>query len=261
MFNMKKLNALLIILLILSLALNSFQYIKINSLSAQNEKLSLEIKNLKEEKVISGEEINALRKNLSILNSSLFALKTENEKLNYSKIEKSFILGVEEGEGVPMPLETEVKNGRGRILTCVEGNVVIDYSVQKAMRFAIKAAERETGVSLADKDVIFKITSDKEKTYIVGESAGAIFALTVIAAITSNEINESVVITGTILPSGKIGNVTGVREKAEAAKKVDARLMLVPSGQKIEINGIEIKEVSNLKDAEKYIFKAQASSQ
>jgi len=33
------------------------------------------------------------------------------------------------------------------------------------------------------------------------------------------------------------------------------------SGQKIEINGIEIKEVSNLKDAEKYIFKAQASSQ
>ncbi|RLG58417.1 MAG: hypothetical protein DRN88_00775 [Candidatus Hydrothermarchaeota archaeon] len=98
--------------------------------------------------------------------------------------------------------------------------------------------------------------SDEKETYIIGESAGAIFALTTITALTGKKINESVVITGTIFPTGKIGNVTGVKEKEKirVAKNIGAELVLVPKGQRIDVEGIKVIEVKDLKEAGEYIF-------
>lgn len=83
-----------------------------------------------------------LEENLSFLNSSLLILKAENERLNFSEKRRGFILGVGENGGTIMILETEVRRGQGKILNSVEGNVIIDWSVQKAMKLALKAAER-----------------------------------------------------------------------------------------------------------------------
>jgi len=63
-----------------------------------------------------------------------------------------------------------------------------------------------------------------------------------------------VVITSTIFPTGKIGNVTGVKEKIKAAKNIGAELVLVPKGQRIDVEGIKVIEVKDLKEAEEYIF-------
>ena len=236
------------------IALCIFLLLSVNFLIYQNTQFHHEIENLKKENTLLKKEILDLEENLSFLNSSLLILKAENERLNFSEKRRGFILGGGENGGKVMILETEVRHGQGRILNSVEGNVIIDWSVQKAMKLALKAVERETITSLTEKDVIFRIISDEKETYIIGESAGAIFALTTIAALTGKKINESVVITGTILPTGRIGNVTGVREKIKAAKNIGAELVLVPKGQRIDIEGIKIIGVKDLKEAEEYIF-------
>lgn len=46
--------------------------------------------------------------------------------------------------------------------------------------------------------------------------------------------------TGIILPEGRIGDVSGIRKKAEAAREAGVKRVLVPLGQKRELEGIEI---------------------
>jgi uncharacterized protein len=98
-------------------------------------------------------------------------------------------------------------------------------------------------------------------------------------------VNRNVTISGTLDETGKIGRVTGVLAKAEAAKNAGINLMLVPSGQRTytmyieekgcedyvftkicrstirpeevdveEKVGIEVKEVSSVEEALKYFL-------
>jgi len=92
-------------------------------------------------------------------------------------------------------------------------------------------------------------------------------------------------ITGTINPDGSIGPVGGILAKAKASKDIGTKLFLVPEGQGVQMNykpvqncekvgpvtfcttdyksekvdiskdaGITIREVSNIKDALKYLL-------
>jgi predicted S18 family serine protease len=61
-------------------------------------------------------------------------------------------------------------------------------------------------------------------------------------------------ITGSIFGNGSIGQVEYISEKAEAARSLNASVLLVPVGQKISVSGIEIVEVSNVEEAMEYML-------
>ena len=63
-----------------------------------------------------------------------------------------------------------------------------------------------------------------------GPSAGAAMATVVIAAIEDRDLRDDVMVTGTIEPSGWVGSVDGVLEKAQAATEGGASTFLVPHG-------------------------------
>jgi uncharacterized protein len=118
-----------------------------------------------------------------------------------------------------------------------------------------------------------------------GPSAGAAITIATIAALENKSINEKVMITGSVDSDGKIGRVSSISAKAEAAKQINVTTMLVPYGQSIEIVyeiskncqnigsleycsieqtprpvdiseqvGIEIKEVRTVEEAMQYFF-------
>jgi len=227
-----------------------------------SENLSKDIAQLEEETNLAratirdlNYELEELGERIENLSEGMAEVNKKIRELNFSEKRRTLILGVEDGEGVAIPLETEVRRGSGRILFDISGgNIVLHYSVQLAMRNAKRVASRETNVSLKNFDVIFKLRKPGEKTYIVGESAGAAFTISIIAALKNKQINRSVAVTGVILPDGRIGEVSGIRKKAEAAREAGVKLVLVPLGQERELGGIEIRGVRNITELERYML-------
>ncbi|MDY6966442.1 MAG: S16 family serine protease [Halobacteriota archaeon] len=122
----------------------------------------------------------------------------------------------------------EVKEGKGRVL--VNTNPFVEADTQHSAKIAVGVAENYTGKSLLAQDVI--ITFDMNDTVLLGgPSAGAAITAVTIAAIEGREIRDDVVVTGTIEPSGWVGTVGGILEKAQTASDQGMSLLLVPHGE------------------------------
>lgn len=121
----------------------------------------------------------------------------------------------------------EVKGGRGRVL--INTNPFIEADTQFSAKTAVEVAENYTQKSLLNKDVI--VTFDMDDTVLLGgPSAGAAISAVTIAAIEDKEVRDDVIVTGTIEPSGRIGSVGGILEKAQAAYEQGTKIFLVPQG-------------------------------
>lgn len=87
---------------------------------------------------------------------------------------------------------------------------------------------------------------------IDGPSAGLAITLAVFSAITGLPLRQDVAVTGEVSLTGEVKAIGGIYEKIYGAKQAGMKTILVPSenqkGLK-EIRGIEVKYVSDLKDA------------
>ncbi len=182
------------------------------------------------------------------------------------------------GNGVVANLSVIVEPGRGRVLANID-KLLFWTDTQQSIQTARDVARNFTGKCCFD--TVYMI--DANATVVGGPSAGAAFAIATISALEGKPLNKSVMITGTINPDGTIGQVGGIKEKAEAARTHGAKLMLVPEGQSIEERlqpvekcdsyegftyckvrykkqsmkiaaGIDVIEVKNINEAAKYFF-------
>lgn len=100
---------------------------------------------------------------------------------------------------------------------------------------------------------------------IDGPSAGALMTVGVVAAILGDEVSTDAAMTGTISPDGTIGPVGGIPHKVAGAADDDKTIVLVPGGQRYDLNleteelddvvdvgerlGVEVKQVSTIYEA------------
>lgn len=90
---------------------------------------------------------------------------------------------------------------------------------------------------------------------VSGPSAGLAFTLGIIDDMTPGDLTGGgkVAASGTITPDGEVGPVGGLRQKAVAAKRAGARVMLVPASEVDEARsanaGIDVVGVKTLDDA------------
>lgn len=152
-------------------------------------------------------------------------LKVE-EKLIDEKENKINLVGVNQrNEGVPGELLTNIRNGNGNILVNVN-DVLAGVSLQNSARVAAGLAEEYTNISLDDYDITYSIKTNAG--VIDGPSAGSSIAIATIALLEDKELNENVVISGSISDKGVLESVGGIVPKSDAAKEMNASLFLVP---------------------------------
>lgn len=96
---------------------------------------------------------------------------------------------------------------------------------------------------------------DIDSGTVGGPSAGLAFALTVIDVLTPGELTGglSVAVTGSIMPDGAVGRVSGVRQKADTARRAGADLFIVPEALLAEASegagGVPVEGVGSLREA------------
>lgn len=149
-----------------------------------------------------------------------------------------------EGNGVVTLLKVQAIPGEGRILTNIN-QLLFWIDTQQSIQTAKQVAEKVTGIDFSNVDLIYTIETNA--SLIEGPSAGAALTIATIAAVENKTLNESVMITGTITPDGKIGAVGGIVPKAKAAKDIGATLFLVPEGQGTQYQYIPISECKEYK--------------
>jgi len=132
------------------------------------------------------------------------------------------------GDGVSTPLTVEVKPGDGKVLTNIE-KLLFWVDTQYSIQTARDIAKNITKIDTDNYDLIYSIKTNA--TLVGGPSAGAALTVATVAALKNKTLKNDIMITGTIEPSGTIGEVGGVLEKAKAAKDVGAKVFLVPFGQ------------------------------
>ncbi len=214
---------------------------QIQQLKEENANLKLNLENLTEILNETIQERDSILKKLLLL-----------EELNRSgHRDWIYISAIHNGKGEMLVMEGEIRNGSGRLLADVD-RALIGTDFQKSMRTALAVAEKVTGNSLDNRDIVIRIKSERE-VIVDGESAGASLAVLMIALIEGEKLNKSVVVTGRLTETGKIVDVSGVEQKTIASKKV-AGVMLVPSGQKVYVPGIEVVEVDTIQDVLRYYF-------
>lgn len=134
----------------------------------------------------------------------------------------------QDNTGIVNTATVEIQKGQGRVLFSL--NPFVEPDTQQSAEIAKAVAEKFTGTSLADKDVIYSIEAGSAQL-VGGPSAGAAMTVATIAAIQEKQIKSNVEITGTINPDGSIGQIGGVIEKLAASAEKGKTLFLVPTGQ------------------------------
>jgi predicted S18 family serine protease len=216
---------------------------------------------LKEDIKAKNSLINLLDSDYQDLQSDYGSLQDELEEAQAEIKEQSdarsigtHILGVRGGTGVIIPLEIEVKNGTERIFIDVS-EVFLEGDVQGTAKTAFALADVKSKGGLTQKDAYIHIVNPYKKSLsLSGSSSGAVMTMALLALGKNATLKEDVVITGSIQGDGSIGSVLYISQKAEAAKSLNATVMLVPAGQKISVSGIELIEVSNVEEAMEYML-------
>ncbi|MBI5147144.1 MAG: hypothetical protein HZA84_08025 [Thaumarchaeota archaeon] len=136
-------------------------------------------------------------------------------------------------QGTVMSITVDIREGTGLVLVNTEIPTGVDF--QTSAKTAVHVAQEYTNANLSDKDIIFSITAknNEELQAVDGQSAGMAMTVLLVMEIQEKQINDKVLLTGTIQPDGTIGPIGGVAEKADAAGKYGAKTFIVPTGQAI----------------------------
>lgn len=121
--------------------------------------------------------------------------------------------------------------GQGHVY--VETYPLSEIDLQASTRVAAIVASAVANKSFWSCDYFASIKSDSP--IIGGPSASGVTAVAFAAALLRLPINESVVMTGMIMPDGSIGPVGGVYYKLGAAASRGAKVFLVPYGQTTDV--------------------------
>ncbi|MFN3267940.1 MAG: S16 family serine protease [Zestosphaera sp.] len=166
--------------------------------------------------------------------------------------------------GVATLLKVGLIPGDGAVYLSIDPLSELD--MQSSLKMASLIAGFITGFDLSNYSVLVRIQSN---TPIVGgPSAGAALTTALIALFSNSTLNESVVVTGMIMPDTLVGPVGGIPEKLEAAASVGAKMMVIPAGQRISVSlktgsqvdvvkageslGVVVVEASTIYDILKY---------
>ncbi|MBN2095386.1 MAG: hypothetical protein JW727_05025 [Candidatus Aenigmarchaeota archaeon] len=166
-------------------------------------------------------------------------------------------------EGVMATLTVNVRDGSGHVYVDTWPLAKID--TQASARISKEVACETLFIDCSKYDFFYTIRSDAE--IVGGPSGGAATTVATLASLLDLEINNHVLITGTINPDGSIGPVSGILEKAQASSE-KGYLFLVPEGQSIittakedpldlglyakENLNLSVKEVGNINQAFSY---------
>lgn len=137
------------------------------------------------------------------------------------------------GTGVAANLDVSIVPGSGLILLNLN-RVLSKEETTNSIRMAALVASEITGIDLANLDIIYDIYANA--TVLEGPSAGAAMTIATIAALEDKQVNNKVMITGTINHDGTIGPAGRIKEKAISAKENGANAFYVPLGASKEIN-------------------------
>ena len=158
--------------------------------------------------------------------------------------------------GIVLPIEVEIIPSGDGIVSIDVMNVEFETGFQDSVRTAVTVAAEYSGVSVSDKDIIIRVVNDFDVGLIRldGGSAGALITGMIAAGLMDEDIDSSVLITGTIRNDGTIGNVGGLDEKADAAADFGAEIILVPKTQEFDHDSISVIGVSDIDDVLKYLL-------
>ena len=165
-------------------------------------------------------------------------------------------LAVVEGEGVAFPIEVDIINSGTGAVSIDVSNVEYETDFQTAVRTAAVVAAEYSGEQMSDKNVVvrFLIDSEGEVVTIDGSSAGGLVAAMMIAGLTGREINDDVLVTGTIKPDGTIGSVGSLDAKTEAAIDFGAHVLIVPESQDFQSDRMAVVGTSDIDDVLRYLI-------
>jgi predicted S18 family serine protease len=155
-----------------------------------------------------------------------------------NKVETKIIAVDTNGEGIAASLVTEIRDGDGLVLVNIN-DVLADVNAQYSARLAKQITEDLSEKSFNKTDVIFNIITDA--IVVGGQSAGSAMTLSLLSLVLEKEINQSVIITGSVDENGTILDAAEIYEKSKAAKKEGGKLMLVPIGT--SSNSVEYQKI------------------
>jgi uncharacterized protein len=225
----------------------SAQGAEMAGLQAQAQRLQAEIA-LLQSKIKSDEQyVASLSRQLEVTRESAKRVKMS----HYS-------LAVINGEsGIVFPIEVEIINSGTGTISVDVSNAQYEDAFQSAVRTAAAVASEYTGEPISDKDIIVRIIDDQpdsELATIDGSSAGALITGMIAAGLTDRQVNDKVLVTGTINPNGTVGKVGSIVEKTEAAMDFGAVILLVPESQEFESGRIVVVGVLDIDEVMKYLI-------
>lgn len=175
-----------------------------------------------------------------------YSILSQPSQESYSNYTYATIIDVpavnKEGKGTIAKLSVETKPGIGRTLVDIN-QIFLWVDTQDSIRTAKEVAKNVTGIDLSDYDIIYSVQANASA--VEGPSAGAALGIATILELENRSVNKKITITGTLSDDGKIGKVSGIVEKAEAAKNNGMEMLLVPEGEKTYKNYTEVKKCDN----------------
>lgn len=149
------------------------------------------------------------------------------------------VLAVEKGKGLLIYLEFESREGKGSLY--LDSKLETDQEARKTINTAFSLLGEKK------KDVLIRL-KDSTHNCLCGPSLGLPIYLGMYACVSGLKIKPRIFSTGRINRKGNVGSVGGLAEKIKAVLgKADK--LLVPKGQGLPIRGMEVVEISTVKEA------------
>ena len=155
--------------------------------------------------------------------------------------------------GVVMPLEVAVFDGKGTIETTGSLGDVMKESAKIAVSYVRSVADKY-GISdefYKEKDI--HIHAPEGATPKDGPSAGVTMTTALVSALANIPVRHDVAMTGEITLHGKVLPIGGLREKTMAAYKAGMKTVIIPAGNKGDLEEVDsvVKENIEFVYAEK----------
>lgn len=234
-----------------------FTDLVISSQNAEIEELNQSVALQRDELQNLTLEASGLRDEIKILESKIQANEELLQSFERTRVQHYSLAVDQDDNGVILPIEVEIiPSGDGTVSIDVK-NVKFETGFQTAVRNAVEVASAHSGIKVSDKDIIIRVVNEFDdpqgELTIDGGSAGALISAMIIAGLSGEEIDSSVLVTGTIELDGTVGGIGGLEEKARAAADFGAKTLLVPEEQVFDDASIQIVGVSDIDDVMNYI--------